>query len=205
MSPRLPRYWRMGVAADVCEAGAPEGGHERSGQDRVGEVTVPGPDHAAHPFGVGGMPRQRRPIDVPDDDAATWPDDAHQLGERGVDIAEVLEDLDGDRAVDGRVAEWELRRLALEQTDVRPVAGLPAGDGEHRRARVHAGDHTVLSDDVEDVNDVEPGPAADVKHLVAGLGSQCFLGERAAPFDVARAVDDLELRRGPFVEIHLIS
>jgi hypothetical protein len=30
----------MGVAADVREAGAPEGGEERSGQDRVGETTV---------------------------------------------------------------------------------------------------------------------------------------------------------------------
>jgi hypothetical protein len=79
-----------------------------------------------------------------------------------------------------------------------------SGDGEHRRAGVHAGDRTVLPDDVEDVNDVEPRPAADVKHLVAGLGSQCFLGERAPPSDVARAVDDLELRRGAFVEIDLI-
>jgi len=91
-------------------------------------VTVPGADHSAHPFGVGGMPRQRRPIDVPDDDAATGPDDAHQFGERGVDVAEVLEDLHGDRAVDGRVADRELRRLTLEQADIRPVAGLPAGD-----------------------------------------------------------------------------
>src|SRR3712207_1798687 len=134
------------------------------------------------------MPRQRRPVDVPDDYAATGPDDAHQLGERGVDVVEVLEDLDGDRAVDGRVADWEVRRLALEQTHVRPVAGLPGGDGEHRRAGVDAGDCTLLPDDVEDVNDVEARSTADVKHLVAGLGSQCLLGDRAPPSDVARAV-----------------
>src|SRR5215217_3322455 len=150
------------------------------------------------------MPRQRRPVDVPDDDAAARPDDAHQLGKRGVDVAEVLEDLDGNRTVDGRVADRELRRLALEQADVRPVAGLPAGDREHRRAGVHAYDRAVRADDVEDVDYVEPGPAADVEHVVAGAGGKCLLGERAPPFDVARAVDGLKLRGDAFVEIDLI-
>ena len=159
-------------------------------------------DSAAADLAGGRGPRRHcRPIDVPDDDAATRPDDEHQLGEPGVDVAEVLEDLDGDRAVEGRVADWELRRLALDQPDVRPVADLSAGDGEHRRAGVDAGDRTVLPDDVEDVSDVEPRPAADVEHLVAGLASQRFLGERAPPSDVARAIDDLELCRGAFVEI----
>src|SRR5215216_5423728 len=142
------------------------------------------------------MPRQRRPVDVPDDDATARPDDAHQLGERGVDVAEVLEDLDGNRTVDGRVADRELRRLALEQADVRPVAGLPAGDREHRRAGVDACDRAVRADDVEDVDYVEPGPAADVEHVVAGPGGKCLLGERA--------VDDLKLRGDAFVEIDLI-
>src|SRR3954451_17684815 len=150
------------------------------------------------------MPRQRRPVDVPDDDAAARPDDAHQLGERGVDVAEVLEDLDGNGTVDRRVADRELRRLALEQADVRPVAGLAAGDREHRRAGVDACDRAVGADDVEDVDDVEPGPAADVEHVVARPGGKCLLGERAPPFDVARAVDDLKPRGDAFVEIELI-
>ena len=142
-------------------------------------MTVPGGGHARHAFGVGechdSVDQSMSQITT----QATQPDDGHQFGERGVDVAEVLEDLHGDRAVDGRVADRELGRLALEQADIRPVAGLAGGDREHRRAGVHAGDRAVRADDVEEIDHVEPGPAADVEHLVAGLRGQCCLGERA--------------------------
>ena len=43
------------------------------------------------------------------------------------------------------------------------------------------------------------------KDLVARLGGQRLLGERPPASDVARAVDDLELRRDALVELDLIA
>lgn len=75
------------------KARAPEPWGEGSGQAGVRHVSFPRAQYAIHPGRIGGVPDDRIPVRVDDDRAAGRPDDPKHLGNGGIDIGNVLEDL----------------------------------------------------------------------------------------------------------------
>ena len=183
----------VSVGGDVLEAGRRQACAERAGQDRVGEVVVPGVEHPLHALGIVRVPRHGRPVDVPQGDAATGAQRPMQLGQRGVHVGQVLEHLDRDRRVELLVLDGECRRLALAELDVR-TAGAPGGrETEHLRAPVDADHETVRPDLLRELRDVEAGAAAGVQDPLSGQRAEGLVDDRAPAKDVVGDVRPFQL------------
>jgi hypothetical protein len=65
----------------------------------MGQVAVPRFQHALHPNGVVGVPRDSSPVHVPNDDTAARRHDAAQLAQSTRHVLHVFEDLNAQCSV----------------------------------------------------------------------------------------------------------
>ena len=121
------------------------------------------------------MPRERRPVDVPQDDAAAWAERAVDLRERRRGVVDVLEHLHGERRIEVLALHRKRGRIALVEGHVRVRLGAARGDGEHRRADVDADDGAFRANRIQELGDVEARPAAGVEDPLARLGAECLV------------------------------
>ena len=159
----------------------------------MGQVSVPGFQHAPHPGRVAGVPRDRSPVDVPDEDAPSRPHDATELAQSAPDVLHVLEDLDAERSVKASVRQRQGACVALMEGHVRAGRGTSRGDLEHGRAWIDAGDRPRVADLFGKLVDIEARPAADVDDPFSGPGPEGLAYEAPAALHVARRVERLQL------------
>ena len=167
------------------------------------EVAVPGFQRPLHPLGIRRVPGHGAPVDVPHDDASAWSHRPPDLGQGGRRIRHVLEHLDAERRVEVLALDRHGAHLRLVESDVVPPFETAGRQGEHLRALVHADHGSLVPDVVEQLGEVEAGPAAGVENALASLGAERLADQGAAAKDVAGAVEGLELLAQALVELEL--
>jgi hypothetical protein len=137
---------------------------------RVGEALRPRLDDRVHAPAVLGVPDQRVPIGVEDNEPAPWTQDAVGLAKGLVDVIEVLVDLSGRECVEGCIVERERASVTVTEREAVAVRGSLAvllGDGEHVSADVDAGDVSVRCDVLGEFNGQVSWAGPDVEDPLA--------------------------------------
>src|SRR5205807_7063826 len=94
------------------------------------------------------------------------------------------------------------RRRLVEGDVVVPLAAAHR-EAEHLRAAVDADHRALWTDPVEQLGDVEPGPAADVEDMLPRDGCEGVVDEPPAALEVAPRVHRLDPARERLVEDEL--
>ena len=213
MNPMRWRLNRVGVPARVeqrdrralrdPEARVAQQRGQGLGQVRVGQVLVPGREHAAHPRVVTGAPHDRGPVGVEHGQAALRAQDPVGLGQRPRQVGHVLVDLGGDDDVERRVLERQRGGIAGHEGHRRGVVGQLAGPGqrEHALARLQPV-HRAHGPSAAAISAASnPGPDADVEHALAGRQPQRLEHQPPLLDDVGGAVGRLDAARLGVVEL----
>ena len=122
------------------------------------------------------------------------------LRERGRGVGDVLEHLNAQRGVEGRLLDGQRRRVPLAEAGVGVPRAAVLGGGEHLRVRVDAHDRAVGADLVQQLLDEEAWAAAHIEDAFAGAHRQRLAHQRPPPAHVAGAVQLLHLPRAALVE-----
>src|SRR5713101_11794 len=143
---------------------------ERPREIRVGQMLVPGREHAPHPLGIARMPNDRLPVGVDDERAAAWPQDPAQLPQRRLEIGDVLIHLRCDRDVELAVVERQQGCVTEQKLD--PIATARPSEREHALTDVDSTDTSRCADHVGHFRGHEARPASDVEHALARVQSK---------------------------------
>jgi len=197
----LAKLWPS--ARTVGEPGRPQPRRQGPGQTGVGQVAVPGAQHPPHASGIGRVPGHRRPVDVPDDQAAARAQGPAQLGQGGVHLAHVLQHLHRQGGVEAGVGDRQVGGVRLVELDVVGAIGAPPGQGQGLGAGVDA-DHPPGRPHLhQQLGHVEAGAAADVQDPLAGRAGDGLADQPPPAQHVAGAVQGLELAGQAVVEHQL--
>ena len=123
-----------------------------------------------------------------------------ELTERGADVRDVLEHLNGEGTVEARVLERQRGHGRFPERDVLLPLAASCRDGEHLRADVDADDRAFRPDLVEQLGHVEARPAAGVEDPLALPGIQRLEDDGASAADVSRPIQRFELLDEALVE-----
>ena len=193
----------MALGLHVVEARRPHLGGQRSRQGWVCEVLVPTQEHALVQLGIGGVQRERRPVDVPEHHPAAGPQRAVDLGQRPRHVVHVLQHLNAQRGVRARVAHRQVGGVALEEHGCSLALAAARRHGKHVRAGVDARDRSAGPDLLQQLGRIEPRATADVENVLARLGRQRVADQAPAAQGVANSVHRLEPLDHLRVEVQL--
>ena len=176
---------------------------ERSRQRRVGEVLVPGSQHARGQSGVSRVNRHRRPVHVPDDCTSARSKGPVQFGESCIHVRDVLENLHADRAVECRALDRERCGLSFEEPDVVATSAAGARKLKHRGAAVHAHHRAGRTNDLRELKTVEARPAPSVEDSLTEDCPECLANQLAAMHSIVNPVEGLDPPGGIGIELQL--
>ena len=125
------------------------------------------------------------------------------LGYRGPDVRHVLEHLDRQRRIERRVCDGQRRGVGLMERHVVVPLGALRRHGEHRRRGIDTRHRSLRPHPLEQLGHVEPGAAADIENVFAGLGGECVVHQTPSPQDIASAIEDLQVLGKILVELEL--
>jgi len=144
------------------------------------------------------VPDDRVPVGVQHEQPAARVQHAPRLGQRSLDVVDVLIDLSRDRDVELLVSERQCQRVTAAVIDRRLAM---AGDREHAVAQVDPIHAPVDADLLGHLGGQEARPGADVEHLLAGLERDRSADRAPLVYHVGRRVHGDEAARSLLVEV----
>jgi pimeloyl-ACP methyl ester carboxylesterase len=160
------------ITADIGEARLDEQAAQLDAHPVIPDARHQAHGDQVHCLRVGMVDRRTMGEDLRDDDPATRPDDASQLGKRTAGILEVHEDALGVRRAERRLAEWQAVGIALDEVDQREEPGRLqafAGLGQECRRMIVADDTSRLSHQTRETWQEHAGAAPELEHGLALL------------------------------------
>ena len=161
-------------------------------QRRVGEVLVPGSEHARGQSAVLRVNRHRRPVDVTDDCTSARSKGPVQFGNSRIHVRDVLEYLHADRAVECPALDRE--RIAPPSSARRSRDGAAgASKLKHWGAVVYAHDGAGRTNDLRELKTVEAwSHASNIEDSVSEDCPECLANQFAATRSIVDLVEDLD-------------
>ena len=125
------------------------------------------------------------------------------LGQRRWHVSNIFEHLDRQRRVERFVSDGQASGIRPMEYHVVVAHGPLGCNGQHRGRDVDTHYRSPWSDTLEQLGNIEPRTAANVKYTLTGLRVECVVNKTAAPQHITSAIEDFEGLSEILVEFEL--